>query len=568
MLKKLRIKFIALNMTTVVVVLAIAFTAILVINYQQNMQEVEETLEAAISDAVAEDQEETGGATPLLSEARDQLFSFLGDSDSGLYPLRSTMEESETESGPAEGENSESGEEAKPEADEGAEDSAASSGVETDAGESGAVEAVDAETDADENESESGDEGVEVAETTDDGDGDDGVLGVPPAIGGDRGSTGPIIPVAVYTVSSDGSLEAASQQNTASISDDILAQAAEALADVEDGTGTLTSLELHYQKRTVEDTIYLAFCDISATSEWQDLAGTLSIIGLAAFVVFFIISLFFSRWALKPVAQAWDQQRQFVADASHDLKTPLTVILANTSIIMEHPERTVASQSQWIESTQHEAENMQVLVNDLLLLAQLDEGKAEPVFEVLDFSDLVEGEVLQFESVAFERLIDLESTIDPGIEARGDPSRLGRLVSSLIDNACKYADDGGRVDVELHQRGQNIVYTVHNTGPAIPPEDLPHIFDRFYRGDKARTHSENSYGLGLAIAYGIAQEHGGDLTVKSNEAEGTTFTATLPVPEKADKAEKPARTGKAKGAGKAETAEAADRTSGTDGSKK
>lgn len=548
MLKKLRIKFIALNMTTVVVVLAIAFTAILVINYQQSMQEVEETLEAAISDAVAEDQEETGGTTPLLSEARDQLFSFLGDSDSGLYPLRSTMEESETESGPAEGENSESGEEAKPEADEGAEDSAASSGVETDAGESGAVEAVDAETD----------EGVEVAETTDDGDGDDGVLGVPPAIGGDRGSTGPIIPVAVYTVSSDGSLEAASQQNTASISDDILAQAAEALADVEDGTGTLTSLELHYQKRTVEDTVYLAFCDISATSEWQDLAGTLSIIGLAAFVVFFIISLFFSRWALKPVAQAWDQQRQFVADASHDLKTPLTVILANTSIIMEHPERTVASQSQWIESTQHEAENMQVLVNDLLLLAQLDEGKAEPVFEDLDFSDLVEGEVLQFESVAFERRIDLESTIDPGIKAHGDPSRLGRLVSSLLDNACKYADDGGQVDVELHQRGQNIVYTVHNTGPAIPPEDLPHIFDRFYRGDKARTHSENSYGLGLAIAYGIAQEHGGDLTVKSNEDEGTTFTATLPVPERADKAEKPARGSKAKKADGADGSSKAD----------
>ena len=549
MLKKLRIKFIALNMTTVVVVLAIAFTAILVINYQQSMQEVEETLEAAISDAVAEDQEETGGTTPLLSEARDQLFSFLGDSDSGLYPLRSTMEESETENGPAEGENSESGEETKPEADEGAEDSAASSGVETDAGESGAVEAVDAETD----------EGVEVAETTDDGDGDDGVLGVPPAIGGDRGSTGPIIPVAVYTVSSDGSLEAASQQNTASISDDILAQAAEALADVEDGTGTLTSLELHYQKRTVEDNVYLAFCDISATSEWQDLAGTLSIIGLAAFVVFFIISLFFSRWALKPVAQAWDQQRQFVADASHDLKTPLTVILANTSIIMEHPERTVASQSQWIESTQHEAENMQVLVNDLLLLAQLDEGKAEPVFEDLDFSDLVEGEVLQFESVAFERRIDLESTIDPGIKAHGDPSRLGRLVSSLLDNACKYADDGGQVDVELHQRGQNIVYTVHNTGPAIPPEDLPHIFDRFYRGDKARTHSENSYGLGLAIAYGIAQEHGGDLTVKSNEDEGTTFTATLPVPERADKAEKPARGSKAKKADGADGSSKADK---------
>lgn len=141
---------------------------------------------------------------------------------------------------------------------------------------------------------------------------------------------------------------------------------------------------------------------------------------VAALAVFLVISLFFSRWALRPVARAWTQQRRFVADASHDLKTPLTVILANTSIALEHPERSVASQSQWLESTQHEAEAMQGLVGDLLTLAKMDEeeaaaqsGAARPALEEVDLSDVIEGEVLQFESVAFERGVKLESQVEP-----------------------------------------------------------------------------------------------------------------------------------------------------------
>ena len=209
--------------------------------------------------------------------------------------------------------------------------------------------------------------------------------------------------------------------------------------------------------------------------------------------------------------------------------TPLTVILANTSILLEHPERSVASQSQWVESTQHEAEQMQTLVSDLLLLAQTDEGAAKPPMERLDLADLVESELLQFESVAFERKVELCSQLEPGVAVCGNAPLLRKLAGTQLDNACKYADRGGRVDVELRRTVRHVELAVRNTGFAIAPEDLAHVFDRFYRADKARTRDDSGFGLGLAIARSIAEEHGGTLSAASDEASGTTFTLALPI---------------------------------------
>lgn len=171
---------------------------------------------------------------------------------------------------------------------------------------------------------------------------------------------------------------------------------------------------------------------------------------------------------------------------------------------------------------------MQQLVGDLLLLARIDEGTAQTTHEHIDLTDLVEGELLQFESVAFERKVNLLSEIDRNVTIAGDASRLHRLVTTLVDNACKYANEGGSVRVILHQSMKNITLSVHNTGSAIGPDDLLHVFDRFYRADKARVRDNNSYGLGLAIARGVAEEHGGTLEATSSESEGTTFLAVLP----------------------------------------
>ena len=496
MLKKLRIKFIALNMATVAVVLTVVFTAICVVNHRQSVATVDGALNQAIAQAVEHQSRQMG---------KDAL-----------------------------GEGQPDGEQPAP-ADGGSDGSSSSDGQKASAQVAGQVAgfaeadaAVGRENAAVEALAGSADQELAVADSSD--------VAAPPTIGGRERDGGQVIPMALFSVSVDGAMSALGRYNTASISQDVLEQAGQQLAGADEGFGSLSDLGLFYVKRQAGGVMYLAFADMGSASGWRSLAATLAVVEVAALAVFFVISLFFSRWALRPVARAWTQQRRFVADASHDLKTPLTVILANTSIALEHPERSVASQSQWLESTQHEAEAMQSLVGDLLALAKMDEeeaaaqsGAARPAFEEVDLSDVLEGEVLQFESVAFERGVKLESQVEPGIELRGNEQRLRRLAGTLIDNACKYVDDGGAVNVSLSRAGKQAKLEVRNTGAPISPEDLPHVFDRFYRADKARTGGAGGHGLGLAIARAIAEEHGGTLPASSTQAEGTAFTATLPL---------------------------------------
>ena len=355
---------------------------------------------------------------------------------------------------------------------------------------------------------------------------DDDIRG--PRIGGEGRGERSIVPVAVYTVQQETDLQIVSSFTTAAIDDSVLVSVSPRVIQAADGSGTLDDVGLHYQKRTTDKATYIAFADVSSTSSWQSLALMLAVAAVVVLAVFFLISLVLSKWALRPVKEAWDSQRQFVADASHELKTPLTVVLANTSILLKHPEKSIAEQSQWVESTQIEAQNMQGLVNEMLELAQV-ESRTNVQHEPLDFSDLVDVEVLQFESVAFERGCILEDDVSKGISIDGDALRLRKMTSTLIENALKYVDAGGTVGVRLSSDGKTAVLTIRNTGSVISPEDLPHIFDRFYRTDKARTSGTGGYGLGLAIAREIAGEHDGDITCTSNATEGTTFTVTLPV---------------------------------------
>ena len=509
MLNKLRLKFIILNMASVVVVLSVVFVSILWVSYRQDMQEVHEVLETAM-DGVEASLEEGDGAGALLPFMQFQFEN--GQDATGLLDVPEGFGDNDAQ-------DAQDSQDAQEDGAEGQNDGGGT-GAEAEAESAEEADGDAADDEADEADAE-----------------EDSLSGTPPQIGGEEGETDQVVPIAVYVVDEDGSLQAAWSMNTASLSDEVLEQAAEWAEQAEEGSGSISSLGLYYLMRTIDGRTYLAFADMSSADNWKRLAGILLAIDLIACGAFFVISVFFSRWALKPVAQAWEQQKQFVADASHDLKTPLTVILANTSIVLEHPERSVASQSQWIESTQHEAESMQELVGDLLLLAQLDEGAAKPDFGRVDLSELAEGEILQFESVAFERDIALESTIAEGVQVDGNTARLRRLVTTLLDNACKYAGTGGRVDATLAVRDKAAVFSVHNTGPAIPADELPHVFDRFYRADKARTHNgtggESGFGLGLAIAHSIAEEHGGTLSVTSTETEGTTFTASLPLQAKA-----------------------------------
>ena len=354
-------------------------------------------------------------------------------------------------------------------------------------------------------------------------------------IGGSNNERKRMIPVAVYILGADGSLETVESRTTASIDETVLATAVERLEGKPDGHGELDDLGLLYAIRTAGDATLLAFADETSANSWQSLAAVIAAIDAGALVLFFVVAWFFSKWALRPVERSWTQQQQFVADASHELKTPIAVILTNLSILLRHPEDSIASQSRWIESTQTEAVHMQNLVTDMLELASLDERAKENRIDAseperFDFSDLVETELLQFESISFESSIGLEGKIAPDVFVRGDKTKAGRIVSTLIDNAIKYSDEGGAVRVSLEVSGNDKIarLAVHNEGASIASEDLPHLFDRFYRADKARTRSVGGYGLGLAIARETARSFGGDIVVASSEDEGTTFTVTLP----------------------------------------
>ena len=294
-------------------------------------------------------------------------------------------------------------------------------------------------------------------------------------------------------------------------------------------TGLLRSYHLRYLRKATATGWRIAFTDISQEqSTTRNLLINMLLIVLSALVGFFFISLLLARWAIRPVERSWKQQRQFVADASHELKTPLTVILANTGIVLSHKENTVSSQAKWLEYTREEAARMKGLVDDLLFLAKSDDARRTTRPLEVSLSELALGCLLPFESVAFEAGVSLESAIAPGVSVLGDEGQLRRLVMILLDNAVKYAGSGGRAALTLVRQQDKVRLTVHNTGAPIPAEHLPHLFERFYRVDAARDRAQGGYGLGLAIAKSVAETHHGKITVSSSAGTGTCFTVVLP----------------------------------------
>jgi signal transduction histidine kinase len=290
--------------------------------------------------------------------------------------------------------------------------------------------------------------------------------------------------------------------------------------------GVIHDLSLRFVTESLPSgEISIAFADMSAEqSGMSRLIINALIIGALGLVALFFISLFLARLAVKPVEKAWRAQQQFVADASHELKTPLTVIMANTGILKSHPDTLVAQHMQWIDSTQGEAVRMKGLVENMLELAKGDFARETVMLGAVNLSDIVMNSMLSFEPVAFEKSVNLSEDIEQNIRIKGDGQKLSRLAAILLDNAIKYAGRGGDAGVTLRQTGTHVVLAVRNTGAVIPPEHLPRIFDRFYRVDAVRNSEGGSFGLGLAIARQIADEHGAKLWAESGEQTGTVFT--------------------------------------------
>lgn len=297
-------------------------------------------------------------------------------------------------------------------------------------------------------------------------------------------------------------------------------------------SGALPQYRLFYRSIQTDDGYRIAFANTSfVADDFGQRMTTLAVSWLLLMAALFVVVICLSRYVTRPVEKAWKDQQRFVADASHELKTPLTVILANASILRDSPEKTVAEQDAWVEGISAEAQRMQQLTENMLTLAQADAGvDRKQLMADVDFSSVVEGQVLQFDAVAFERSLTIEDSIEENLHVTGDELRLEGMVKTLLENACKYAEQPSAVGVVLGRVRGSAMLSVTSHGEPIPPEDLPHLFDRFYRSDKARANEGEtaSFGLGLSIAKSTVELHKGTIDV-SSAGSTTTFTVRLPL---------------------------------------
>ena len=280
--------------------------------------------------------------------------------------------------------------------------------------------------------------------------------------------------------------------------------------------GVLEEYDLRFCVSRVQEYDCVVFADMSSERNTLDnLQRTCAAIGVLSFTAFLAIAVFLSRWMTRPVEEAWRQQRQFVADASHELKTPLTVIMANAEL-MQGTDNDV-EKHRFAGNILTVSRQMRTLVEQLLELARMDSALEAPDMELIEFSRLVSDAVLPFEPVIFERGLTLETDIAGDITVCGDAQQLHQMVDILLDNAQKYARDGGMVRVELKKNGHTRVQLcVSDSGEAISEEDLHNIFKRFYRADEARSAS-GSFGLGLSIAQSIVERHSGRIWAESRD---------------------------------------------------
>jgi signal transduction histidine kinase len=238
-----------------------------------------------------------------------------------------------------------------------------------------------------------------------------------------------------------------------------------------------------------------------------------------------LASLLMATRSLRPISRAFQRQREFVADASHELRTPLTLIRTNVEAWLRRSNGTTRT---YAKSIVEEVEQLNRIVGDLTTLALADARQLRIDRHPLELNEVVKGLMAQATPLAEERGVQFRPELNGGVRVDADPFRVRQLLLILIDNALSHTASGGKVSVGVLRQNGRAHVTVTDNGEGIPAADLPHIFERFYRADKARTRENGGSGLGLAIAKWIVDAHKGEIAVKSAEGKGTEVDVSLP----------------------------------------
>ena len=321
-------------------------------------------------------------------------------------------------------------------------------------------------------------------------------------------------------VSENGEILRADNNDSTAYSPDDLTKLAVSLIAGEKTQGTTGSLI--YRIETGDGCTLVAFMDNMIFKESITTMFEYTLIfGSVAILLLFFLSIYLAKRIVQPLEESYQKQKQFISDAGHELKTPVSVVSTNAEMLSRE-----IGENQWLSNIQFENNRMATLIQQLMELAKTDQ--VSPVMEKINFSRVILGELLLFESMAFEKELELDYTaVSENVFVQGNAEQLGRLVSILLDNAISHCTEHGKIAVALTVKHNKAHLLVTNEGKEISKEQQSLVFERFYRADYARTGGDNHYGLGLAIAKSIVLAHHGDIGVSCGKGL-VTFSVSVP----------------------------------------
>ena len=335
----------------------------------------------------------------------------------------------------------------------------------------------------------------------------------------------------VVELSSDGTIKQHFKSYEISTNDDTLQNVVDKIlkSGKDFGKVDISSSTYSYLKDNGPFGVKIAFMERSMYDNMLfQLLKNLILIGFISLIALLFISIYLTNKSIIPIKETFKKQKQFIADASHELKTPLSIIKTNTSLILSHPDDTIKNQSKWINYINSQTDRMSELISEMLSLAKMYTAENKLPLSPINMSKIVESMILMFDAVLYENNIELETNISKNLFINGDKESLKKLFSVIMDNAIKHTNKNGNITVSLFSDKNKVKMIIRNTGEGIAQEHLERIFERFYRVDSSRNRETGGYGLGLSIASSIVKQHKGKIYAKSKIGEFTSFIVEIP----------------------------------------